>query len=250
LPSLIHDLDSAARVLVVGASRGIGRALADALIARDDVAQVYVAGRTAPAFDTPKAVPLALDVGDEDSLARATAIIGAQTARLHLVINTAGILHDGAALQPEKSITRVTAETLTASFRVNAYGPILLAKHLLPLLRHTKPCVFASLSARVGSIQDNRLGGWYAYRAAKAAQNQLLRTFAVELARSNPRACVLALHPGTVDTALSRPFQANVTADKLFTPAVAAARLLTVIADRTPADSGTFWGWDGQPIPW
>jgi len=250
LASLIHGLDGPAQVLIVGASRGIGRALAQALLASDGVARVFVAARSAPVFDAPKAHPLALDIGDEPSLARAAAAVRARTEHLHLVINTAGLLHDGEALQPEKSVVRVTAEALAAGFRVNAFGPILLAKHLLPLLRHAAPCVFASLSARVGSIGDNRLGGWYAYRAAKAAQNQLLRTFAVELARLNPRATVLALHPGTVDTGLSRPFQANVAADKLFTPEYAAARLLEVIAARTPADTGTFRAWDGQTIQW
>jgi len=110
--------------------------------------------------------------------------------------------------------------------------------------------VFASLSARVGSISDNRLGGWYGYRAAKAAQNQFLKTMAIELARLNPSSIVLALHPGTTDTALSRPFQAGVAAEKLFTTEFVATRLLQLIADATPADSGSFVAWDGQTIAW
>ena len=110
--------------------------------------------------------------------------------------------------------------------------------------------VFASLSARVGSIGDNRLGGWYAYRAAKAAQNQFMRTFAIELRRANPAAACLLLHPGTVDTPLSRPFQSGVEPGRLFAPELAAGHLLAVIASATPADSGRFLAWDGQAIPW
>jgi NAD(P)-dependent dehydrogenase (short-subunit alcohol dehydrogenase family) len=192
---------------------------------------------------------LPCDVTDEASLALLADSIAAAGGRLNLVINTAGLLHD-AGLAPEKTVRQVTLANLQRAFTANAFGPILLARALLPQLATDEPVVFASLSARVGSIGDNRLGGWYAYRASKAAQNQLLRSFAIEFARLNRRAIVLALHPGTVDTALSQPFSGGVAADKLFTPAFAAQRLLDVIAARTPADSGGFYAWDGAPIPW
>jgi NAD(P)-dependent dehydrogenase (short-subunit alcohol dehydrogenase family) len=135
-------------------------------------------------------------------------------------------------------------------FALNAFAPILLASALLPLLDQGHPCVFASLSARVGSIGDNRLGGWYVCRASKAAQNQLLRTFALELARRNHQATCLLLHPGTVDTPLSAPFQGRVPAERLFTPDRAARHLLDIIAGAMPRDNGRFLAWDGQPIPW
>lgn len=118
------------------------------------------------------------------------------------------------------------------------------------MLRGKHRCSFASLSARVGSISDNQLGGWYAYRASKAAQNMLLRTFAIEWRRLNRQGCCLLLHPGTTDTGLSKPFQARVPEGKLFTPDFVAERLLTVIAEHGPEDSGQFYAWDGQPIPW
>ena len=128
--------------------------------------------------------------------------------------------------------------------------PLLLAQALEPLIPKDLPCHFASLSARVGSIGDNRSGGWYAYRAAKAAQNQLLRTLALEWRRRLPQMCVSLLHPGTTATRLSQPFQANVPAGQLFSPERAASQLLDVLAGLGPDQSGGFWAWDGQPIPW
>jgi NAD(P)-dependent dehydrogenase (short-subunit alcohol dehydrogenase family) len=187
---------------------------------------------------------LPLDLTDAESICAAAA----RTPRLHLLINTAGVLHDGASLQPERRLEQVQAESLRRSFEVNAIGPVLLARHFTACMSHGEAAVFASLSARVGSIADNRLGGWYAYRAAKAAQNQLLRTLAIEMARRAPKLRVLALHPGTVDTALSHPFQSGVAPEKLFSPARAAAQLLRVI--ETSEGSGRFLAWDGSEIPW
>ncbi len=133
---------------------------------------------------------------------------------------------------------------------INAFTPILLLAALQDSFKGTYPTVVASLSARVGSIEDNQLGGWYSYRASKAAHNMLLKTASIELKRLNKQSTVLCLHPGTTDTALSKPFQARVPHEKLFTPTFVAEQLLTVIAQRTPDDSGTFWAWDGQPIEW
>jgi NAD(P)-dependent dehydrogenase (short-subunit alcohol dehydrogenase family) len=136
------------------------------------------------------------------------------------------------------------------SFAVNALGPLLLAKHLHPLLAHAQPAVLVNLSARVGSIGDNRLGGWYAYRGAKAAQNQFTRTLSIELARRAPNLVCVALHPGTVDTGLSKPFQGSVDAAKLFSPRYSAQRLLAVIDGLRREHSGRFFAWDGSEIPW
>jgi NAD(P)-dependent dehydrogenase (short-subunit alcohol dehydrogenase family) len=141
-------------------------------------------------------------------------------------------------------------EALRRSFAVNAWGPLLLARAVEAALPREEPCHLASLSARVGSIGDNRLGGWYAYRAAKAAQNQLLRTLALEWRRRLPLACVTLLHPGTTATALSGPFRSSVPASRLFTPKRAATHLLDVLEGQTPETSGSFLAWDGQTVPW
>ena len=254
---LLREFDHPLHALVVGASSGIGLALAQQLAAHPQVARLFAVARTATrnpvltemAAADSRIMLLDCDICDEAALAAMAGAIRQTTPLLHLVINTAGMLHQG-GLQPEKSLTQITRASLEASFTINAFAPILLAKALLSLLRHAEPAVFASLSARVGSISDNRIGGWYSYRAAKAAQNQLLKTLAIELHRLNRQAIVLALHPGTTDTGLSKPFQGNVSADKLFSPAFAAASLLSVIAERVPADSGGFYAWDGQPIGW
>jgi NAD(P)-dependent dehydrogenase (short-subunit alcohol dehydrogenase family) len=168
---------------------------------------------------------------------------------LRLVICAAGLLH-GEGIQPEKRLSQVEATALQRSFAVNAWGPLLLAKAVEGALPRQEPCHLASLSARVGSIGDNRLGGWYAYRGAKAAQNQLLRTLALEWRRRLPLACVTLLHPGTTATALSAPFRSSVPEDRLFSPEQAAQLLLTVLERQTPESSGAFLAWDGQPIPW
>ena len=234
--------------LVVGCG-GIGQALLQALQTRAPALQLVGSRRSGNSTPLPAGVrPVALDLTDDASLA-ALAPQLADLPPLRLVINTAGLLHDG-PLQPEKRLSRLNREHLERSFAVNAYGPVLLAQALDPLLERSLPLHFASLSARVGSIGDNQLGGWYAYRAAKAAQNQLLRTLAIEWRRRLPEACVCLLHPGTTATALSEPFQAGVPEDKLFSAERAAGHLLDVVASLAPEQSGGFWAWDGQPIPW
>jgi NAD(P)-dependent dehydrogenase (short-subunit alcohol dehydrogenase family) len=140
------------------------------------------------------------------------------------------------------------ADWLMRQYAVNAIGPALVAKHFLPLMPKAGRCVFAVLSARVGSIGDNKLGGWYGYRAAKAALNQLIRTLAIEERRRNDRSIVVGLHPGTVDTDLSKPFQANVRADQLFAPDRAAVQLLDVIEGLKAPDSGRLFDWEGKEI--
>jgi NAD(P)-dependent dehydrogenase (short-subunit alcohol dehydrogenase family) len=190
-----------------------------------------------------------VDILDELAVARFFAGLQAQGIRLNMLISSIGLLQ-GEGARAEKSLSQVTLEGLQASFARNAFAPVLLLRHSLPLLRGQHPCRVAMLSARVGSIGDNRLGGWYSYRASKAALNQLLRSASIELQRLNPQSCVLSLHPGTTDTELSRPFQANLPAGQLFTSDFAAARLLSVIAAKTPADSGSFWDWNDQPIEW
>jgi NAD(P)-dependent dehydrogenase (short-subunit alcohol dehydrogenase family) len=229
--------------LVVGAG-GIGRALVPALRQRCPDLRVVLCGRGL----TPDQ-GWSLDLEDPDSLVSLRQRLAASKDRLRLVFNASGRLH-GSELQPEKRLQQVRAASLIASYSINAMAPLLLAKAIEPLLQRTQPFHFASLSARVGSIGDNHSGGWYAYRAAKAAQNQLLRCLSIEWARRYPQACVTLLHPGTTDTALSRPFQSFVPPDKLLTPQRAADQLLTVLLRQTAPDSGAFLAWDGQAIPW
>ena len=239
-PLALASFRAPLRALVFGASGGIGGAFADLLAAHDRVEAVYAASRTA----TP---PWNFSLEDEASIA-AVAAAAAAAGPLDLVIVATGMLHDE-HLQPEKTWRSLDAAALSRAFAVNTTGPALIAKHTLGLLRRDAKSVFACLSARVGSIEDNRLGGWHAYRASKAALNMLVRSCAVELRQRNAGALCVALHPGTVDTRLSKPFQSGVEPAKLFTPRRSASALLGVLDRLTPADSGRLWAWDGQPIP-
>lgn len=184
-----------------------------------------------------------LDLLDEASIAAAASFCGRD---LTLVIDATGFLHD-AEFQPEKTLRQLDPAHLARSFALNATGPALLMKHFLPLLARTERAVFATLSARVGSISDNRLGGWYAYRASKAALNQLVRTASVEIARTRPHAICVALHPGTVDTGLSGPFAKRGL--DVQTPAEAAGKLLAVIAGLVPEQTGTLIDQNGVTLP-
>lgn len=204
--------------------------------------------RSAASADWQGVDYLPLDLTDDASLERLGASLRDRPP-LRLVIHTAGVLH-GPGLQPEKRLAQVNRLGLEQSFSINAFAPLLLAQAIACCLPGDAPFHFASLSARVGSIGDNQLGGWYAYRAAKAAQNQLLRTLALEWRRRKPQGCVSLLHPGTTATALSAPFQAGVPPGRLFSPQRAATQLLRVLEGLSPERSGGFWAWDGQPIPW
>ncbi|MBM5820939.1 MAG: SDR family NAD(P)-dependent oxidoreductase [Cyanobacteria bacterium K_Offshore_surface_m2_011] len=228
------------QALIVGPG-GIGLALAAELARRAPGLRIRSAGR--------RGADIPLDLADDPSLAALAARAPGELAPLRVVINTAGLLHDG-SLQPEKRLSQVNRQSLERSFAVNAFGPLLLAQAIEAALPRDRPVHFASLSARVGSIGDNRLGGWYAYRAAKAAQNQLLRTLAIEWQRRLPLACVTLLHPGTTATPLSAPFGRSVPPPALFSPERAAAHLLDVLEGRTAASSGAFLAWDGSPVPW
>ena len=227
---------------VFGASGGIGAAFVEQLAADPVVKTVYAGARKAVAA-TDKIRPFAFDLTDEASISTAASDIG----EVDLIIIATGMLHDGAQ-QPEKSFRTQSAEAYSRAFAINAIGPALIGKHFLPLLPRDRRGVFAALSARVSSVSDNRLGGWHAYRAAKAALNMILRNFAVELGRTHKEAVIAGLHPGTVATPLSEPFQRNVEPAKLFTPQFSATQMLSVLDALTPADSGNLFAWDGQRI--
>jgi NAD(P)-dependent dehydrogenase (short-subunit alcohol dehydrogenase family) len=223
------------RAIVIGAGGGIGRALAAAIEERGG-GVVRLSRRSEPA----------LDLEDDASIA-AAAMALAGRGPFDLVIVATGLLH-GEGVRPEKSLRDIEGAALDRLFRINAIGPAVVMRHFLPLLAKDRRSVFAALSARVGSIGDNRLGGWVGYRASKAALNQVIRTLAIELGRTNPHAVLVGLHPGTVDTPLSTPFQRNVDADRLFSPEQAAGLLLDVIAGLAPGDSGHCLDWAGKRI--
>ena len=166
---------------------------------------------------------------------------------LDLVFVANGLLHDG-DLQPEKSLKNLSSSNFETIFKANTIAPMLLAQYFLPLMSKHRPSVFAALSARVGSISDNGIGGWYSYRASKAALNMMIKTAAIEFKRKNKQGIIVGLHPGTVDSNLSKPFQANVPEHKLFSPEQSAAYLLKVIQDLTPENTGRCYAWDGQEI--
>jgi NAD(P)-dependent dehydrogenase (short-subunit alcohol dehydrogenase family) len=243
---MLTTLPRPARAAIVGASGGIGAALVASLAAAD-FAAIHALSRRPTTATERNVVPSIVDITDESSIASAAKAL-AMGSPLRLVVAATGLLHDGTT-HPEKAMRALDAAQLAHGFAVNTIGPAMFAKHVLPLLPRSQKSVFAVLSARVGSIEDNRLGGWYGYRAQKAALNQIIRTLAVEMRRTHPDAVVVALHPGTVATDLSAPFRGNVRAEKLFTPGQAARHLLNVIDRLTPADSGGFFAWDGTRIP-
>lgn len=236
------------RVAVFGASGGIGGAAVRALSADESIDVIYGGARSTRWDISPKVMPFAFDLLNEESIANAAARIGADGS-LDLVLVATGVLHDGEALAPEKTWRDFSPDAFGRAFALNATGPALIAKHFLPLLARDRRAVFAALSARVGSIEDNRLGGWTAYRASKAALHQIIRTCAIELGRKNKTAICVSVHPGTVDTPLSAPFQRGVSQEKLFTPEISAKHILDVLGALTAEDSGRAFGWDGKPIP-
>ena len=223
------------KAIVIGAGGGIGSALAAALEARGGEV-VRLSRHSEP--------PLDLDC---DASIEAAAQRVADRSPFDLVIVATGLLH-GPGVVPERSVRQIDGAALDRLFRINATGPALIIRHFLPLLTRNSRGVMVALSARVGSIGDNRIGGWVGYRAAKAALNQIIRTIAIELKRTHPEAILVGLHPGTVDTDLSAPFQRNLAREGLFTPDQAATQLLEVIGRLTADDSGHCLDWAGERL--
>jgi len=244
--------------LVIGGNRGIGLALVTAQLNKPEVSRVIATHR--PEADLAELSRLGqkyggklqlqpLDVTCETSLQAFGRSLALQPAGIDLAIHAAGLLHDE-DIVPEKSLAQCNSNHLLRLFEVNSIGPLMVAGALLPTQSRKQRFTFAALSAMVGSIGDNRLGGWYGYRASKTALNQFIRTMANECRLKYPRAAIVAIHPGTTDTGLSRPFQKNVQAGKLYTPGQTAARLLDVLEGIDENQSGQFLNWDGSTIPW
>jgi NAD(P)-dependent dehydrogenase (short-subunit alcohol dehydrogenase family) len=244
--------------LVVGASRGIGLALAEAQLADPAVSRVIATYR--PSSDRrgldrltslhgERLERVVLDVTSDAGFDSFSRMLKHVEGGIDVAIHVAGILHEN-ALQPEKSLADCSMPNLLRTFAVNSVGPLLVARALLETVGRQRRFTFAALSAMVGSIGDNRLGGWYGYRASKAALNQLIKTLSIECRIKYPHACILAIHPGTTDTGLSRPFQRHVEPGRLYSPRQTADRILGVIQSTGPGDSGRFLNWDGSEIPW
>lgn len=242
---MMHSLPGSYRAIVFGASGALGGAFVRALSADPRCARVYAGARSHPDAAPEKTEFFSFDLEDEVSIERALSGIAAQ-GPVHLVIIATGVLHD-AEIQPEKTWRAVSADGMSHAYAINTIGPSLIAKHALSLLPRDQRALFAALSARVGSIEDNRLGGWHSYRASKAALNMMMRCFAIELSRRAPQAVCACLHPGTVDSDLSKPFQSGVRT--LFTPDHAAEALLKTLDGLQPGDSGGLFAYDGARIP-
>jgi NAD(P)-dependent dehydrogenase (short-subunit alcohol dehydrogenase family) len=237
-----------ATAVIVGSTGGIGAALCAQVAAQENFAKVFGMSRSEQASTDSKVDTISFDLQNEATIAAAASKVAAES-QPDLVIVATGILHDD-NLQPEKSMRDIDGRNMLTNFQINTIGPTLLAKHFLPLMNRERKSVFAILSARVGSIGDNRLGGWVSYRASKAAINMSVATLAIEHGRRYPNGIVVALHPGTVETELSAPFRSRVPADGLFSTDKAASQLLQVIDGLDVDNSGGFFAWDGSAIPY
>lgn len=249
----VESVNTPKTALIVGGGQGIGLEFVRQLLQRDRVDRLYATYRNpASALLTiadARLRCLPMDITDEAQIATVIKDIQTESTALHYVINCVGVLHEG-TMQPEKSLRQLNADQLLHYFQVNSIGAVLLAKHVQPLLKHRDRAILATISAKVGSIGDNQLGGWYGYRASKAALNMFMRSTAVEYKRTCPRAIVVTLHPGTTDTQLSKPFQRNVPPEKLFGVDRTVTQLLTVLDQLQESDSGEFFSWDGSRLPW
>ena len=253
---LLSSLDDNFRAIIIGANGGIGRAISAILANDPQCAQIHALSRGRKSADIsalqhPKITHIGCDFTDKQSLNDAQTRLKTEQdshGGFDIIIIATGLLHTD-VISPEKNLRALDYDAFAQSFSVNTIGPALCAQAFLPLLRRDRKAVFTALSARVSSISDNRLGGWYAYRSAKAALNMVLKNLAIEYGRRFSNIIIAGLHPGTVDTTLSQPFQKNLPEGQLFTPQYSAEKLLGVINDLGPNDSGYLFAWDGQKIP-
>lgn len=232
-------------VAVIGASGAIGSALVAHLSVSDDIEHVYAFSRHAVSYDSTNISYHFIDIEDETTITKAAEELA--NVSLDMIIVASGMLHND-TIEPEKSIKHLDADNFHKIYAVNTVGPALVAKHFAPLLPRERPSVMAFLSARVGSIGDNHMGGWYAYRASKAALNMIIKNLSIELGRKYKQLAVIGLHPGTVDSKLSAPFSGNVPKDTLFSADYSAGELLKVLRSRSVSDTGRVFDYAGIVI--
>ena len=241
--------------LVIGASGGIARALIDELLTHPEMEYVHAISRSDLVNTHPNITAYTLNSLDEHAVAEFVEQQKSDATQYRFVISTVGILHREPSdslcgLKPEKRLEDIDPLQLQAYFEVNTILPAIWLKHLVKIMPKRLPSTIAFLSARVGSITDNKLGGWYGYRASKSALNMLIKNAAIEYSRRNKNVALLSYHPGTVDTGLSKPFQANVKSDKLFTPEFTAQCLVSLLTQATAEESPYYLDWAGKTIPW
>ena len=247
---LLQSFGDSINVAVIGANGGIGQALVEQLSSSYCVKNIFSLSRKGNHDQPFNSKSIYIDLEDETSIANAASVIGKTVHELDVVCVATGILHSHNNLLPEKSWKTLDCGSMEAVFRINTIGPALVAKHFLPLLSVKKRSALAILTAKVGSISDNFLGGWYSYRASKAALNMIIRTLSIEMARQNADAVCVGLHPGTVDTNLSKPYQRGVEPGKLFSAKKSAKYLLQVLDSMSPKNSGFIYSWDGVELPY
>ena len=238
------------RAVVIGASGGLGHSFVEQMKQSERCTSIWAGARSPENLPSaPKVNKFFVDITKEDSIQALAQQIKEQDLQPNFILNCCGILHNSEGIAPEKTWRHLDIDMMTAVFSINAFGMALLAKHLIPCMPRQGRAMFASISARVGSISDNHLGGWYSYRASKAAHNMLMKTVSIEARRKRRDLICASLHPGTVTTNLSAPFTTRKDPAKLFSAPQSAAYLEKVLAGLTPADTGNLFAWDGQPIP-
>ncbi|WP_020410742.1 SDR family NAD(P)-dependent oxidoreductase [Hahella ganghwensis] len=252
MPEFAFTDSNKLHIAVIGATGGLGKAFIEKLSQHPDTQAIYALSRQAPQWEQPSicpVTPIPTDVTRQRSVESAFEQIHQSTNKLHLVINAVGILHNR-SIQPEKGLQSFQQTEAHQVFQVNAYALPIIARYASPFLKHAEGSLFASLSARVGSINDNHLGGWYSYRASKAAHNMFLKTISLEWRYALRHTVCVALHPGTTKTPLSTPFISTNYPHRVLTPRESASYLLDVISRLTTKDSGSFYAWDGKIIDW
>ncbi len=241
-------------IAIFGASGAIGSAFVNQLANKKNNTKIFAFSRSIKQFQFENVASHSFDITDEQSIETAISI-ASDVDPLDLVLITTGLLHQNSSeknkqksLGPEKALSDLSSEKFKQLFEINTIGPALIAKYALPQMRKNNTSIFAALSARVSSISDNHLGGWYAYRSSKAALNMIIKTASIEMKRRNEKAILVGLHPGTVDSDLSKPFQRNTPKEKLFTPDHSVTKMLQVLDKLNPEDTGKLFAWDGQEI--
>lgn len=233
-------------IIIIGSSGAIGSSFLKYYAEEDKSNVIYALSRSEVASSSSNIHNVSIDIESDSSISNASSICS-EAGPFDVIIVTTGMLSDE-NISPEKSLRHLNKESLDKIFSVNTVGPALIAKYFIPLLKKDTPSFLGFLSARVGSISDNRIGGWYSYRASKAALNMIIKSLSIEVTRNNPQSIIAGLHPGTVDSKLSKPFQGNVSEGKLFTPDYSVLKMVEVISNLKPENSGNCFAWDGEEI--